>query len=53
MNGGVSEIINVEKDADGVVKATGFCIDVFEEVLKSLPYGDGLAIGYLFLKCEL
>ncbi|KAG6425765.1 hypothetical protein SASPL_109969 [Salvia splendens] len=32
---------------NGVVKATGFCIDVFEEVLKSLPYGDGLAIEYI------
>ncbi|XP_047951016.1 glutamate receptor 2.9-like isoform X2 [Salvia hispanica] len=46
------EFVKVEKDEDGVVKATGFCIDVFEEALQSLAYGDGLAIEYIAFEVE-
>lgn len=34
-----TELIKVEKDADtNAVKETGFCIDVFEKAMRSLPY---------------
>ncbi|XP_042012392.1 glutamate receptor 2.9-like [Salvia splendens] len=42
-----NEFVRVEKDEDGAVNATGFCIDVFEEALQSLAYEDGLAIEYI------
>ncbi|KAI3455706.1 hypothetical protein Pfo_012369 [Paulownia fortunei] len=36
---GFSEFIKVERDKEtNAVKATGFCIDVFEEVMRSMPY---------------
>ncbi|XP_042029533.1 glutamate receptor 2.7-like [Salvia splendens] len=36
---GFTEFIKVEKNQESkAVKATGFCIDVFEEVMKSMPY---------------
>ncbi|KAH6773305.1 hypothetical protein C2S51_011709 [Perilla frutescens var. frutescens] len=39
VNKGFSEFIKVEKDAEtDAVKVTGFCIDVFEEVMRSLSY---------------
>ncbi|KAL8466480.1 hypothetical protein ACS0TY_035533 [Phlomoides rotata] len=39
LKGGFSEFINVERDAEtGAAVATGFIIDVFEEVVKLLPY---------------
>ncbi|KAH6821820.1 hypothetical protein C2S53_008425 [Perilla frutescens var. hirtella] len=53
-----SELINVEIDnKTNHVNATGFCIDVFEEVMSSMPYpvqfdyipfdnSDGISTGY-------
>ncbi|KAL7140537.1 hypothetical protein ABFS83_09G125700 [Erythranthe nasuta] len=39
VKGGFSEFIKVERDKEtNAVIATGFCIDVFEEVMGSLPY---------------
>ncbi|KAH6793347.1 hypothetical protein C2S52_003824 [Perilla frutescens var. hirtella] len=39
VNKGFSEMIRVEKDAEtNAVRATGFCIDVFEEPIRLLPY---------------
>ncbi|XP_042027299.1 glutamate receptor 2.3-like [Salvia splendens] len=36
---GFTEFIKVERNQENkAVKATGFCIDVFEEVMKSMPY---------------
>ncbi|KAL6517256.1 hypothetical protein OROHE_017962 [Orobanche hederae] len=45
---GFSEFVKVEKDAEtNAVKATGFCIDVFEEAKRTLPYPDELEIEYI------
>ncbi|KAL7180617.1 hypothetical protein ACSBR1_043747 [Camellia fascicularis] len=39
VKGGFVEFIKVERDAEtNAVVATGFCIDVFEKVMNSLPY---------------
>ncbi|KAL8466484.1 hypothetical protein ACS0TY_035535 [Phlomoides rotata] len=39
MRGGFKEIINVDRDPETkAVIATGFSIDVFEEVMRSMPY---------------
>ncbi|KAL8466478.1 hypothetical protein ACS0TY_035530 [Phlomoides rotata] len=39
MQGGFKEIISVDRDPEtGGVKATGFSIDVFEQVMRSMPY---------------
>ncbi|KAI3455710.1 hypothetical protein Pfo_012373 [Paulownia fortunei] len=46
---GFSEFIKVERDKEtNAVKATGFCIDVFEEVMRSMPY----AVPYEYIPFE-
>ncbi|PIN07668.1 Glutamate-gated kainate-type ion channel receptor subunit GluR5 [Handroanthus impetiginosus] len=49
VKGGVSEFVKVERDKEtNAVIATGFCIDVFEAVMLSLPY----AVPYEFIPFE-
>lgn len=39
MRGGFKEIINVDRDSEtGALIPTGFSIDVFEQVMRSMPY---------------
>ncbi|XP_057770093.1 glutamate receptor 2.7-like [Salvia miltiorrhiza] len=46
---GFSEFVNVVRNTETkAVEATGFCIDVFEEVMRSLPY----AVQYEYIPFE-
>ncbi|XP_058192662.1 glutamate receptor 2.8-like [Rhododendron vialii] len=48
-NSGFPKLVKVETDSEtNVVDATGFCIDVFKEVIHSLPY----AVPYDFVSFE-
>ncbi|KAH6754774.1 hypothetical protein C2S53_020226 [Perilla frutescens var. hirtella] len=49
MRSGFSEFTKVERNSEtNAVEATGFCIDVFKEVMESMPY----AIPYEFIPME-
>ncbi|KAL3528514.1 hypothetical protein ACH5RR_007836 [Cinchona calisaya] len=49
VKGGLEEFIKVERDpSTNAVIATGFCVDVFKEVIMSLPY----AVPYDFIPFE-